>query len=238
MLRKGMLSKVCHRFTYTNVAMTVAIVFAMSGGAFAAGRYVITSTSQIKPSVLKQLRGKSGAKGATGAAGVTGSQGPVGPAGLQGPEGKQGIQGKEGVQGKEGPAGATGGVLPKGVSLKGEWNASAPGGSAFNSVSFALSLPSEPTPHYIYPGEAPPAGCTGSVEDPGAAEGNLCVFAAAEVNSRNKIENVPVPTICRWEAANPCVPSQASIYGFGIEVVAEESEEKVSANGTWAVTAG
>ena len=40
------------RLSYANVAMTVAVVFAMSGGAYAAGKYVITSTKQISPKVL------------------------------------------------------------------------------------------------------------------------------------------------------------------------------------------
>jgi hypothetical protein len=40
--------------------MTLALVFAMSGGAYAARRFVITSTKQIKPSVLKSLSGIDG----------------------------------------------------------------------------------------------------------------------------------------------------------------------------------
>ncbi len=40
------------RLSYANVAMTVAVVFAMSGGSFAARKYVIISTKQIKPKVL------------------------------------------------------------------------------------------------------------------------------------------------------------------------------------------
>jgi hypothetical protein len=32
------------RLSYANVAMTLALVFAMSGGAYAARRFVITST--------------------------------------------------------------------------------------------------------------------------------------------------------------------------------------------------
>lgn len=42
--------------SYANVVATVALVFAMSGGALAAAHYLITSTSQIKPSVLRTLK--------------------------------------------------------------------------------------------------------------------------------------------------------------------------------------
>lgn len=75
------------RFTYANVVATLALVFAMSGGALAASKYLISSTKQISPKVLKQLKGN---------AGPTGSTGPAGPAG------------KEGAAGKEGKAGAPG----------------------------------------------------------------------------------------------------------------------------------
>src|SRR6202035_5866038 len=64
-----MLSFVRRRFTFANVALTVALVFAMSGGAFAASKFLITSTKQIKPSVLAQLKGKAGPAGAAGSAG-------------------------------------------------------------------------------------------------------------------------------------------------------------------------
>jgi hypothetical protein len=62
-----MLLRVRKHITYTNVAMTLALVFAMSGGAYAAKKYVITSTKEIKPSVLKQLQGKAGPTAAQGA---------------------------------------------------------------------------------------------------------------------------------------------------------------------------
>jgi len=67
-----MFSRIRKRFTYTNVAMTLALVFAMTGGAYAAKHYIITSTRQISPKVLKQLKG---------------SRGPAGPAGKQGAAG-------------------------------------------------------------------------------------------------------------------------------------------------------
>jgi hypothetical protein len=71
--------------TYANVAATLALVLAMSGGALAAKHYLINSTKQINPKVLKKLRGNTGRRGATGA---TGAPGKEGPAGRQGAEGK------------------------------------------------------------------------------------------------------------------------------------------------------
>jgi hypothetical protein len=87
------------RITYANVAATLALVFAMSGGALAARHYLITSTKQISPKVLKKLRGRTG---------KTGPPGPVGLAttGPQGKQGKEGLQGKTGATGERGPSAA------------------------------------------------------------------------------------------------------------------------------------
>jgi hypothetical protein len=119
------------RFRYANIVATLALVFAMSGGAYAAGRYVITSTKQISPKVLKSLQGKPGAVGKPGAAGpagpagsgATGPAGPTGPAGATGSTGPQGIPGTPGTgvttaSLKEGEKGcAAGGVEVKTASV-------------------------------------------------------------------------------------------------------------------------
>ncbi|HYM46007.1 MAG TPA: hypothetical protein VES65_07600 [Solirubrobacteraceae bacterium] len=81
---------------YANVTATLALVFAMSGGALAAHHYLINSTKQIKPSVLKALKGNTGKTGATGKEGASGK------------EGKEGLTGKEG---KTGPAGSSVGYV-------------------------------------------------------------------------------------------------------------------------------
>jgi hypothetical protein len=73
---------------YANLAATLALVFSMSAGAIAATHYLITSTKQISPKVLRSLRGKTGASGKTGATGPAGPIGPAGPRGLNGIEGK------------------------------------------------------------------------------------------------------------------------------------------------------
>jgi len=74
--------------SYANVVATMALLFAMTGGALAASHYLVSSTKQINPKVLKQLQGRSGKTGATG---------PTGSPGAQGKEGTQGKEGKEGT---------------------------------------------------------------------------------------------------------------------------------------------
>jgi len=48
------------RFIRSNAIALVALVFAMTGTGVAATHYIITSTRQIKPSVLKALKGRGG----------------------------------------------------------------------------------------------------------------------------------------------------------------------------------
>ena len=51
------------RLNYANVTATLALFFALSGGALAAKHYVISSTNQISPKVLSALKGKTGPTG-------------------------------------------------------------------------------------------------------------------------------------------------------------------------------
>ena len=70
--------------SYANVVATLALVFAMSGGALAANHYLLTSTRQVSPKVLSALKGKTGPAGKAGAVGSAGAQGPEGKAGANG----------------------------------------------------------------------------------------------------------------------------------------------------------
>jgi hypothetical protein len=85
------------RLSYANVVATLALVFAMSGGALAANHYLINSTKQISPKVLKKLTGKTGKTGVDGAAGAAGKEGPQGKEGSAGKEGKEGLAGAAGI---------------------------------------------------------------------------------------------------------------------------------------------
>src|SRR6202044_1407548 len=103
-----MLSRIRRHFRFANVVMVLVLVFAMSGGAYAAKRYLITSTKQISPKVLSTLKGNSGKNGAPGPAGAKGETGAPGPGGKEGAPGKNGEDGKEGTAGKNGENGKEG----------------------------------------------------------------------------------------------------------------------------------
>ncbi len=130
-----MFSKIGKRFTYVNVLMTVALVFAMTGGAYAARKYLITSTSQISPKVLKSLSGKAGPAGAAGAVGPAGSAGPAGPTGPVGPAGPEGKAGSAGTNGTNGTNGES--VTVK--ALTGNQGGCAEGGSEFSNKTAKTS---------------------------------------------------------------------------------------------------
>jgi hypothetical protein len=102
-----MISAIQRRLTYANVAATLALVFAMSGGALAAKHYMVSSTRQISPKVLNKLKGKSGSPGRTG------------PKGEAGPKGERGESGPRADTGQTGPPGPANG--PAGGDLSGTY---------------------------------------------------------------------------------------------------------------------
>jgi hypothetical protein len=182
--------KVRARLTYMNVAVVLILVFVTSGGAYAASKYVITSTKQISPKVLKSLMGKTGPTGAPGPQGAPGSPGvvgPQGPAGKEGSPGKEGKEGKEGSPGQEGSPWTAGGTLPSGKTETGQWSGireATKGEFDFIAFSFPIPLATPVTPHFIgvQEGEGEskeklPAGCKGNYKEPDPSAGNLCVFA-------------------------------------------------------------
>jgi collagen triple helix repeat protein len=241
-----MFSVLRRRMGYANVVATLALVFAMSGGALAASKFLITSTKQIKPSVLAQLKGKAGKSGAPGAQGPAGVAGPAGPAGPQGPagangkDGAPGPEGKEGKQGLPGKDGTTGFTkeLPKGETETGTWSIQSQSKDAENvaigSISFPIPLESplgEANVFFLLPGEEN-EHCKGTVANPEAGEGYLCVysktlgelapFGAGAIDDPSQEEGVP----------------GAGRTGANLLLAVPNTEELQTAYGTWAVTAG
>jgi Collagen triple helix repeat (20 copies) len=242
-----MLSRIRRRLCYANVVATLALVFAMSGGALAANRYLLTSTSQVSPKVLKALKGKSGqpgpagGQGLAGPQGLAGAQGPkgepgaagaTGTAGATGATGAQGPRGAQGAAGVEGSPWTAGGTLPSGKTETGVWAFTYPE-SLFTAIapiaSFSIPLAEPPTFNSIGTEEGEgepkaklPAGCKGNATKPEADPGNLCVFETFGVNVRGlSTEN----------------NNKVSTTGAVALVSVDEYEKEFHAYGTWAVTA-
>ena len=120
-------------FNAGTVVAIVALVFAMTGGAFAVSSKGNSNgpvaSAAKKKKKAKVLRGPRGPKGATGAAG------PAGPAGLTGPVGPQGPAGPTGPAGK-GEKGERGEKGEKGTSVTGAALAAGEGGCTAGGVSY------------------------------------------------------------------------------------------------------
>jgi hypothetical protein len=159
------------RFRYANVAATLALVFALSGGAFAASHYLINSTKQINPKVLRKLRGNRGPRG------VAGQIGPIGPQGVTGATGPKGSRGPDGEPGFSALS-----QLPSGKSESGEVGVSAfakeNGETVTTAVTFPIPLTAPIAAGQVefVTGIGPTKNCAG----PGAAaKGWLCVYTNA-----------------------------------------------------------
>jgi hypothetical protein len=127
------------RPTYSNVVATLALFFALAGGAWAATQLPkesVGSTQLAKGAVTPAKlsaqakegftgpagpqgalgpRGTEGQRGENGAAGATGPQGIRGATGATGATGSRGELGEAGLRGERGPTGDTGSEGPRGL---------------------------------------------------------------------------------------------------------------------------
>jgi hypothetical protein len=242
----------------------LALVFAMTGGAYAAKKYLITSTKQISPSVLKSLQGKAGPAGPAGAAGAgtPGAQGPAGPQGPAGKDGANGTNGKDGTNGtngKEGSQGATGlkgaagvtgavgvtgpagspwtlgGTLPKGATETGAW--STLGGEFGGPSTVTLDL------SFTVPLTEALSGEHVHLLKEGETDATHCTGGTAASPKANEGE------LCVYTASGAFSELESAIEKAGAVAVAETGASRSGAflllaglekqgivHGTWAVT--
>lgn len=96
----------------------LVLALALAGGAWAGSKYIITSSSQVKPGSLTGANIKNQSLGlgdlsGKAVASLSGARGTRGPAG---PKGSTGDTGATGATGAAGAAGATGPAGPQGLS--------------------------------------------------------------------------------------------------------------------------
>ncbi len=207
--------------TYANAVATLALLLSMAGGAVAASRYLINSTRQINPKVLRALRGKAG---------------PGGPRGLQGLTGPQGAAGAAGAEGKPGAPGPLLETLPSGRTLRGLFAGASAGGAhqsvpAVASISYSVPLSSQPNVEVIQENASPTKNCPGSPAAPSAAAGYLCVYAS--IVAAGAVAETYSPINHRRGAAGD--------YHLGgmvyVETTCGASPCEAFVEGSWAVTA-
>ncbi len=199
-------------FGAPGVIAVVALVFAMSGGAFAAHQYLGGSSPHYR---AKPKRGPQGPRG------LPGPQGPQGPSG----QSVRGADGPPGPQGPEGSPWTAGGVLPAGKTLAGTWIAPAIGNEVApgkkeggTAISFGIRLLIPPEVLVIgegKEGKEHATECPGSVALPRAAKGFLCLYTG-ENPGLELVESFPFATGALLKLKGPAGATAA---------------------GTWAVTA-
>jgi Collagen triple helix repeat (20 copies) len=147
--------------------------------------------------------------------------------------GEEGIDGPPGPPGPEGSPWTDGGVLPPGESETGTYSFGPFGTGVTQArlpISFPIPVPGPVVTTYLKPTDEPTAGCPGTVEEPKAQPGNLCIY---QINGFG---------IAYLEVQNPETGESSSEPNFPIgKAGALLNFELTSATGTargnWVVTA-
>lgn len=243
------------------IVACLALVFAMAGGAFAAkGALTGKQKKEVAKIAKKEAKRFAGKPGAPGAAGAQGPKGDTGAAGAKGATGAAGANGTNGTNGSNGAAGEAGFCslgnteckLPPGATLTGEWMFGAPSGpvlgnsgeEALATISFPLKVPADASSHltfewiglesWLEPGESyDTTDCPGSVSNPEAEPGFLCVYAAVvNFNSGTGQKREPDPS-----ANDQLYGVHETSMGWAFSFSIHDPEVPAWGTGSWAATA-
>jgi hypothetical protein len=220
------------RLTSAHAIALLALVLAMSGGAYAAAKI---GAKDIKRNAVRSKHIRNGQVAVADlsptvrrALSRRGPAGPAGPRGATGPRGSRGPRGFRGTTGPTGPAGPVPETLPSGRTIRGTFavgGAAATAGDAFDQgVTFQYAAASAPAVHVVGVGAAAPAECAGNAATPAAAAGHLCVYVAEGA----------APVVFDPSQPRATGAGKASRYGFGLSAVAAAPGPARSA-GTWAL---
>ena len=184
-----------NRFGIPGIISVIALVFAMSGGAFAAKDYLGGDAT-----ASKAKKGKKGPRGKRGPRGPAGANGTNGEKGAAGSPGAKGATGETGATGDTGSPWTAGGTLPSGETETGSWGLVFSGAADMVDVSFPIPLaaaldaahvvriPAAGTPPAVceepgHPGAASPA-------NPEADPGYLCVYHKKSLNGNGTLDAI------------------------------------------------
>jgi hypothetical protein len=215
----------------------LALVAALGGGAYAASGGLNGKQKKEVEKIAKKFSGKPGAAGATGPSGAAGKDGSNGS---NGTAGTAGTAGKNGTNGTNGSPWTAGGVLPSGSTETGAWSIQSTADevtaetAAVTSISFPVPLSAALDSEHVFyvpttGPESPEAevACTGSVEAPAAAKGDLCVYEGF-LQAGLALSGRPITEL---NATTEGASTAGAILGF------EVTQPSVSGRGSWSVTA-
>jgi Collagen triple helix repeat (20 copies) len=210
------------------VISIVALVAALTGGAYAAGGLTKSQEKQVTKIAQKEAKkyaGKQGPAGPAGPGGAAGAKGDAGARGDAGATGAPGTSGVPGAPGKEGSPWTAGGTLPIGNTETGTWTVGVAGTEnlEFAAISFTVPLAHASSEVvFLKEGEGETTKCPGTAEEPKAATGILCIY--------QQVGEVPSPTFN--SALLGVLPG-----GTSGQVIAFNVPAGSWAAGSWAVTA-
>jgi hypothetical protein len=225
-LLKKLLVRVARQSPAMIVAM-LALFVALTGTAVATTSALIGSAQiknnsitglDVKNKSLRPIDFRGSVRGPRGLRGLTGATGATGAAGAKGDKGDQGVPGPFPDS------------LPAGKTVRGNFaltGVATAGGQRFESpISFVFTFSGPPTAKYIPSGGPAQAGCPGTVSNPLADPGFLCVYELQKINT--------VPNCIYSGGGGSC--NSTNRYG-GIVYAESTAAGAVFAEGTWAATA-